>query len=107
MYLSWGAFVTIKSRLSRTFCAVTRGPKKYHEHQPVGGVLPRIGGWFVARRRVNSARSCSRSDPALKENSSRLHDSPGLRASPSVSTTTCNDELRRYNCPPNRRDYVN
>ena len=25
-------------------CAVTRGPKQYHEHQPVGGVGKRSGG---------------------------------------------------------------
>src|SRR6185369_12117250 len=37
-YFSAGIVLAIVSRLSSTCCAVTRGPKQYQEHQPVGGM---------------------------------------------------------------------
>src|SRR5215468_6564639 len=98
MYFKPGALLAMKSRLSRTCCAVTRGPKQYQEHQPVGGDLNRNArrfGWLAFNDRASSSSNFARSDPERKVNSSISQLSPGFNSSPSVSTTTCNEFGRR------------
>src|SRR6059036_3079436 len=119
MYLRPGMFLAIASWLSSTCCAVTLGPKQYHEHHPVGGAAPRIGGsacgpseregasesergwgpassgrWFSARRRPTPSSSDPRSLPLEAANSSSVQRSPGASVSSSVSTTACSDDGR-------------
>ena len=79
--------LAMTSRLSRTCCAVTLGPKQYHEHQPVGGVRACSGGWRAARRPATSASRRERSAPDVTRRSSSTQVSPGPSERPSVSTT--------------------
>src|SRR6185436_15289638 len=96
------------SRLSSTCCAVTRGPKQYHEHQPVGGADDPVSrGWWMAKRSPTAASSVARSDPAETISSSSGHDSPAPSDSPSQSRTPRNDEPCTMNLPLNRAHDVN
>src|SRR5262249_37533333 len=108
MYFSPGALLAMKSRLSRMFCAVTRGPKQYHEHQPVGGLGVLSGGWFLARAAPTAPSATSRDTFVAVKKSSRSHDSPGPSVNPSASITTCSaDGARRGICPGTRRAETN
>src|SRR4051794_38534388 len=92
MYLSAGSPDAIVSRLSRTCCAVTFGPKQYHEHQPVGGRRDVSGGWFLLSRVATSASSADRSVPLATITSSSVSDSPGASVAPSPSTMARSDD---------------
>ena len=86
--------VAMTSRLSSTCCAVTRGPKQYQEHQPVGGSdtssirARRDRARMMSKERVGEfveqpAAIGAAPDHQLFE----LQVSPAGTASPSVSMT--------------------
>src|SRR6185503_855340 len=108
MYLSPGVRLAMKSRLSSTCCAVTRGPKQYQEHQPVGGLDDPVSrGWWVARRSPTAASSLARSEPADTISSSSGHVPPASSDSPSQSSTARSEEPCTMNLPLNRAHDVN
>ena len=94
------------SRLSSTCCAVTRGPKQYHEHQPVGGSsslsaaddAPRDGrphqradGRSVDARGDRRARRAASARSARVRSLSPCSSCPGLRRVPRRT-------VRSYRC---------